>query len=89
MATLPHFHITFSPPNEANKHWPKGFWALYQINGDQIADRVVRDEIVKPDDGPAYYRGDVIARHSWCGFIGGYGSLDELTEAVRAIVAKG
>lgn len=77
------FHITFSPPNPAVEHWPKGFWALYEINGDQIAERTVFKEIVQGQLGGPHYTGGVIARHSWCGYVGGYGSFDEVAAAIR------
>lgn len=76
------FHITYSPPNSALEHWPQGCWSLYEITGDQIADRTVRKEIVVPADGAPYYKGDVIARHSWCGFVGCYHSLADTSAAI-------
>lgn len=68
------FHITFTPPNKAMANWPKGFWALYEITGDQIAERIVR------------FEGKVIERHSWCGFIGGYNSIDEVAAEIKKLV---
>jgi len=94
---LPHFHLTFSktPANAPVRKdptwvdpWPNGYWALYQITGDEIADRVVRDELVKPERGPAYYRGEVIARHSWPGFVGGYDSLEEAAAEIERLTAE-
>ena len=61
------YHIQFFEPNDV---WPKGGLSVYQINGYQIADRVVLAKIKRPGDGPAYYEGPVIARHSWCGYLG-------------------
>lgn len=78
------FHITYNPPTPLNKNWPNGFWALYQINGDQIAERVVFKEIVKHENG-AYYKGGVIARHSWPGYVGGFGSLDEVMAKIAEL----
>ena len=57
----------------ANDHWPNGGWSLYEITGDQIADRIAFDR-----------DGKVTARHSWCGFIG----LFETLEDVRAAIAS-
>lgn len=65
MAT-PHFHLTKSAPSE---HWPDGSWSVYQITGDQIADRIVRERVNAEARVP-YYEGKVIARHSWCGYLG-------------------
>lgn len=62
---MTHYHITRDDP--CLPHWPNGGWSVYQIDGDQIADRVIREEVVKETNGPAYYKGEVIARHSWCG----------------------
>jgi hypothetical protein len=76
------YHITREAP--CLPHWPNGAWSVYQIDGDQIADRIVREEIVKPESGAPYYRGDVIARHSWCGFLG----MTETFDGVRAMIEK-
>jgi hypothetical protein len=50
------YHLSYFTPNDV---WPKGGWSVYQINGDQIASRIVRDD-----------RGKVIERHAWCGYLG-------------------
>jgi hypothetical protein len=63
----------------ANDVWPHGGWSLYQINGDQIADRVVRERI----NPKGYYEGKVIARHSWCGFMGCFTTLDDIMAAIQ------
>jgi hypothetical protein len=76
------YHITRDPP--CLPHWPNGAWSVYQISGDQIADRVVREEIVKPIDGPAFYKGKVIARHSWCGYLG----MTETFDGVQKLIEK-
>jgi hypothetical protein len=81
----PHFHVTFNGPIEP--HWPRGSWSVYQIDGDQIADRVVREKIVTPDNGPAYYSGKVIARHSWCGYLGMTETLDDAVGLIRKAMA--
>lgn len=82
------FHVRFSPPNAANEHWPNGFWALYEINGDQIAERTVFKEIVSDGRFGPHYTGGVIARHSWCGYVGGYGSLAEVSAEIDKRTAK-
>ncbi len=68
------YHITHSA---ANEHWPDGMWALYRIDGDQIAKRIQFG-----DDGK------VVRRDSWCGYIGGFGSLAELTAAIESDMAE-
>lgn len=74
------YHIRCDEP--CLPHWPNGSWSVYRINGDEIADRVIRAEIVKPDDGPAFYKGEVIARHSWCGYLG----MTETFDGVRQMI---
>ena len=71
------YHINHSA---ANEHWPNSMWALYKINGDKIADCVVREHV----NPKGWYEGKVIARHSWCGYIGGFHSLAELMAAIEA-----
>lgn len=77
------FHVTFSrTPADAPCRqdpawvdiWPDGFWALYRINGDEIAQRIKFDA-----------NGKVSERWPWCGYIGGYGSLAEVTAAIAEI----
>lgn len=67
------YHVTFSPPGPDEKNWPNGFWAVYAINGDQIAQRIIFDTT-----------GKVTVRHSWPGFLGGAGSLDEIRDLIVA-----
>lgn len=69
------YHLQVSGP--CLPHWPNGCVAVYEINGDQIAERVVRAEVVKHENG-AYYTGPVIARHSWPGYIGMVASVAEV-----------
>lgn len=76
------YHVTREGPSEP--HWPDGSWSVYRINGDQIADRVVREKVVTPTDGPAYYEGKVIARHSWCGYLG----MTKTFDGVRELIEK-
>jgi hypothetical protein len=59
---------------DANNVWPKGGWSVYQITGDEIAARVVRDK-----------DGKVIERHSWCGYLG----ISETWEGVLALIQDG
>jgi hypothetical protein len=67
--TTTQFHIQKDAP--CLPHWPNGAWSLYQITGDQIADRIIRKE------------GKVVARHSWCGYIGMFETLPELMTAIE------
>lgn len=76
------YHLQYTPPNKALEHWPQGHWSLYQITGDEIANRIVFKEIVPEDQGPAFYKGPVIARHSWCGFVGCYHTLADASVAI-------
>jgi predicted DNA-binding transcriptional regulator len=64
------YHIRSFGPTDP---WPNGGWSLYQISGDQIADRIEKDE-----------KGKVVARHSWCGYIGIWETPEEITEAIKA-----
>ena len=68
------FHISWSGPYEP--HWPRGAWSVYQITGDEIAARVER------------YKGSVIARHPWCGYIGLFETLPEVMVAIEAAQKK-
>lgn len=76
------YHLTRNDPIEP--HWPNGAWSIYWITGDEIADRIVRSEVVKPTDGAPYYKGDVIGRHSWCGFLG----MTETLDGVRLMIEE-
>jgi len=67
------YHITFSPPYKANDNWPNGMWAVYRITGDQIAQRIRFDD-----------KGEVVERHSWCGYLGGCDSLN----GVKAMIEE-
>jgi hypothetical protein len=80
------YHIQRDEPCEPN--WPKGAWSVYQIDGNQIADRIVRESIVVPDNGPAYYKGKVIARHSWCGYLGMFEKLEDAMQAIKDAEAR-
>ena len=75
------YHIRHSGP--CLPHWPRGEWSVYQITGDQIADRTVREKVVRHPNG-AYYSGEVIARHSWCGYLGMWETLAEAMAAIEA-----
>ena len=70
------FHMTHDSP--IAPHWPRGSWSVYQIDGDQIAERVVRERV----NPKGWYEGGVIARHSWCGYIG---MFETPAEAMAAI----
>jgi hypothetical protein len=65
------FHLQRFDPCEP--HWPAGGWSLYQISGDEIAQRVVFDK-----DGKA------VRRDSWCGFLGCFETLQAATDAIEA-----
>lgn len=71
------YHIDHFGPCEP--HWPKGGWAIYRISGDEIADRVVRERV----NPLGFYEGDVIARHSWCGYLGIRETLEEVLEVIK------
>ena len=73
------YHIKRNDP--CLPHWPNGSWSVYQIDGDQIAERIVREKVVNDENG-AYYTGPVIARHSWCGFLG----MTETLDGVRKLI---
>ena len=65
------FHLSFF--DRCEPHWPRGGWSLYQITGDEIADRIRRDG-----------KGKVTERHSWCGYIGTFETLPEIMAAIEA-----
>lgn len=67
--------------NFSNEHWPNGAWSVYKITGEQIAERTVREK-VNTEGG--YYEGKVIARHSWCGYIGMFATLAEAVAEIEA-----
>ena len=71
------YHITRNDPIEPN--WPKGSWSVYQITGDQIADRIVREKI----NPKGWYEGKVIARHCWSGYLGMWVTLAEAVKAIE------
>jgi hypothetical protein len=64
-----HFHISYFPPNDG---WPQGGYALYEINGDEIARRIGFDNV-----------GNVNRRDSWPGYIGTYDHMDRVAVAIR------
>ncbi len=70
------YHVDYFPPNDV---WPKGGWSVHKINGDQIADRVVREKV----NPKGYYEGGVIARHSWCGYIGISPTLEGIVGLIK------
>jgi hypothetical protein len=84
------YHLAFDPPFK-NEYvdWSNGAWSVYRITGDQIANRIVFSEIVPPDRGrAAYYKGGIIARHSWCGYLGMFDTLEKAMKAIEADKAK-
>jgi hypothetical protein len=70
------YHMTRNDP--CLPHWPNGAWSVYAIDGDQIADRVVREKV----NPKGWYEGKVIARHSWCGYLG----MTETWEGVQKLI---
>lgn len=69
-----YFYIQNFPANDV---WPSGGWSLYRINGDQIAERIKFDQ-----------NGKVTERYSWCGYIGCFTTLDEITAAIAAAMGE-
>lgn len=69
------YHITHFGSNDV---WPRGGWSLYQITGDQIAQRIIVDP----------HSGKVIERHSWCGYIGIFETLPEIMKAIEDAESK-
>lgn len=70
------YHIdSFGP----TKPWPKGGFSLYDITGDQIAERVVRAKV----NMKGWYEGEVIARHPWPGYVGLFETLAEVMKAIE------
>src|SRR6516162_7737728 len=47
MDDCPSFHIEWCQPNDV---WPNGGWSVYQINGDEIAARIIKDERGRVDE---------------------------------------
>lgn len=78
---LPHFYLSWDCPNDV---WPKGGWGLFQIDGDQIADRTVRERV----NPKGWYEGKVIARHSWPGYVGMFETLPEVMAAIEKAKAE-
>ena len=70
------YHVQFCAPNDV---WPNGGWSVYQINGDQIADRIVRERI----NPKGWYEGGVTHRHSWCGYLGMVETLEDAMEMIK------
>jgi len=65
----PSFHINWCAPNDV---WPKGGWSVYQINGDEIASRIIRDA-----------KGKVVERHPWNGYLGMATTWAELGDMIQ------
>lgn len=61
------YHIQHFPPVGA---WPVGGYSVYAISGDQIAERIVRDQ------------GKVVRRDSWPGFLGTAATFEGVAEMI-------
>ncbi len=70
------FHVQHFDSNEV---WPKGGWSLYKIDGDEIANRTIRERV----NPKGWYEGEVIARHPWCGYIGCFDNLEQVMKAME------
>jgi hypothetical protein len=85
------YHLNFFGPLKSEYvDWPANSVSVYHISGEQIADRIIRAELVKHDRYGGYYRGEVIARHPWPGYLGCFKSLTDAAELItehRAYVA--
>lgn len=60
----------------ATSAWPAGGWSLYEITGEQIAERTIWER-----------RGDkyqISERWPWPGFVALYPTLEALLEEIRA-----
>lgn len=69
------FHIQFNP---ASDNWPMGSWALYQIDGDAIAKCIG----FGPDGR------EVVRRDPWPGYVGTFGSTEQLNRAMVHLVTE-
>lgn len=76
------YHITHDAP--CLPHWPNGAWSVYHISGEQIAERTVWERV----NPKGWYEGKVIARHSWCGYLGMWEKLSDAMKAIEADEAK-
>jgi hypothetical protein len=80
------YHLSyFEPFKNEYVNWPDGGWSVYAINGDQIADRIIREKI---NSESLCYEGKVIARRSWCGYLGTGRSLQEAMTLIENHKAK-
>lgn len=70
------YHLTWCAPNE---HWPKGAWSLYRITGERIAQSLVYERV----NPKGWYEGDVIYSHPWCGYLGLFVTLAEVTAKIE------
>jgi hypothetical protein len=67
------FHIQFFPANDV---WPVGGWSVYQITGDEIADRIVKRD------------GKVVERHGWCGYVGIAPTLEGVIGLIKDVQSE-
>lgn len=69
------FHLIQHEPSGS---WPDGSWSLYEITGEQIAERTRWE---RKEDGKHV----ISERHGWFGYIG---MFTKLTDAVAAMQEK-
>ncbi len=71
------YHLQFfGPLKNEYVDWPEGSVSVYRITGDEIACRVIFKDQMDP-------RSEVIARHSWSGYLGSFKSLAEAVSAIE------
>lgn len=66
------FHIQYFPPNA---NWPQGGYALYMIDGDEIAKRIIFD----------HSTGELLERSPWPGYIGCYVTMALVAAEIEAM----
>ncbi len=67
------YHLQFfGPLKNEYVDWPATAVSVYRITGDQIADRVVKND-----------KGEVTERHAWSGYLGCFNTPEEAIEAIR------
>jgi hypothetical protein len=74
------FHLQKNAPNE---HWPNGAWSLYQITGEQIAERTIwtATEV----EGQRHRKYEIAERWPWPGYVGMFTTLAEATAEIERL----